>query len=63
MSRQPVVVRSIQASRLDAAPAFGVMGIPTTYLVDKNGMIVRQAVGGRDYDSPAIRQVIEALMR
>ena len=47
----------------EVAHAFGVMGIPTTYLIDKQGLIVRQAVGGRDYDSPAIRQVIEALMR
>ncbi|WP_232054333.1 peroxiredoxin [Thiomonas sp. OC7] len=45
------------------AHAFGVMDIPTTYLIDKQGLIVRQAVGGRDYDSPAIRQTIEALMR
>jgi hypothetical protein len=57
------VARSIQASRLDAAPAFGVMGIPTTYLIDKQGRIVRQAVGGREYSTPAVRQLIEALMR
>ncbi|WP_298294000.1 TlpA disulfide reductase family protein [Thiomonas sp.] len=47
----------------EAAHAFGVVGIPTTYLLDKQGRIVRQAVGGRDYDSPAIRQIIDALMR
>ncbi|WP_231480585.1 TlpA disulfide reductase family protein [Thiomonas sp. FB-Cd] len=45
------------------AHAFGVMGIPTTYLIDKRGLIVRQAVGGRDYNTPQIRQTIEALMR
>ena len=45
------------------AHAFGGMGIPTTYLIDKQGLIVRQAVGGRDYTRPEIRRVIEDLMR
>lgn len=46
-----------------AAHAFGVMGIPTTYLIDKQGFIVHQAVGGRDFNSPAIRQTIRKLLR
>jgi thiol-disulfide isomerase/thioredoxin len=50
-------------AKSEAAHAFGVMGIPTTYLIDKQGFIVRQAVGGRDYTNPEIRRVIEALMR
>lgn len=45
-----------------AAHAFGVMGIPTSYLIDPHGNIVRQAVGGRDFDTPAMRQLIESLM-
>jgi len=50
-------------AKSEAANAFGVMGIPTTYLIDKQGFIVRQAVGGRDYTNPEIRRIIEELMR
>lgn len=46
-----------------AAHAFGVMGIPTSYLIDKKGFIVRKATGGRDFNSPAIRKTIQELMR
>ncbi|NNM63460.1 MAG: TlpA family protein disulfide reductase [Burkholderiales bacterium] len=49
-------------SKSAVAHAFGVMGIPTSYLVDPHGKIVRQAVGGRDFDTAAMRRVIEQLM-
>jgi len=49
-------------SKSAVAHAFGVMGIPTSYLIDPRGNIVRQAVGGRDFDTPAMRQLIESLM-
>ncbi len=49
-------------SKSAAAHAFGVMGIPTSYLIDPRGDIVRQAVGGRDFDAVAMRRVIERLM-
>jgi thiol-disulfide isomerase/thioredoxin len=49
-------------SKSVVAHAFGVMGIPTSYLIDPRGKIVRQAVGGRDFNTPAMRQLIENLM-
>jgi thiol-disulfide isomerase/thioredoxin len=45
------------------AHAFGVMGIPSTYLIDKQGRIVAQAIGGRDYDSAAMRTLLDRLMK
>lgn len=45
------------------ADAFKVEGIPTTYLVDKAGKIAYKAVGGRDYASPAIRDIVVKLMK
>ena len=44
------------------AHAFGVMGIPSTYLIDKQGRIVAQAIGGRDYDSAAMRSLLNRLL-
>ncbi|MDE2119676.1 MAG: TlpA family protein disulfide reductase [Betaproteobacteria bacterium] len=45
-------------ARSQAAHAFGVMGIPTSYLIDPQGRIVAQAIGGRDYDSAAMRRLL-----
>jgi len=46
-----------------AANAFHVQGIPTTYLVDKAGKIAYKAVGGRNYASPDIRDIVVKLMK
>ena len=45
------------------ANAFNVQGIPTTYIVDKAGKIAYKAVGGRDYASPDIRDIVVKLMK
>ncbi|WP_081858140.1 TlpA disulfide reductase family protein [Thiomonas sp. FB-Cd] len=45
------------------AHAFDVMGIPSTFLIDEQGRIVAKAIGGRDYDSAAMRSLVERLMR
>jgi peroxiredoxin len=39
---------------------WGVPGLPTTYLLDPQGLIVAAAVGERDWDSPAM---VEAIRR
>lgn len=45
------------------AQAFGVMGIPSTFLIDRQGHIVAKAIGGRSYDSAAMRSLVDRLMR
>lgn len=40
-----------------------VKGLPTTFVVDKRGRIAYGAVGGREFDSPAIVDQIRALLR
>lgn len=42
--------------------AYGVKGLPTTVLVDREGNIVYRAVGGRDFDHPEVKGLIRALM-
>jgi thiol-disulfide isomerase/thioredoxin len=42
--------------------AWGVAGLPTTFLVDKQGRIVASAIGGREFDHPEIIRAIRELL-
>ncbi len=37
---------------------WGVKGLPTTFVVDRNGFVVFRAVGGREFDHPEIQRVV-----
>lgn len=41
---------------------YGVYGIPTTFLVDKSGVIVKKEVGARDWFTPEVKAEIERLI-
>lgn len=41
--------------------AFGVQGLPSTYILDKQGRIVFRAKGGRDFDHAEIERKIKSL--
>jgi len=41
--------------------SFASQGIPTTYLLDKNGRIIAGIVGSRDYDDPALVSLLKRL--
>ena len=43
--------------------AFRVQGLPTSYLIDKKGNIRYRAIGGREFDHPAVEQQITDLMQ
>lgn len=40
-----------------------VLGIPTTFVLDRDGRVVYRAVGGREWDDPELLETIRALMR
>lgn len=42
--------------------AFGVKGLPTSFLLDRDGRVVYRAVGGREFDHPEILQLIRELL-
>ena len=42
--------------------AYGVRGLPTTYLIDKQGKVRYRAVGGRDFHHPEVVQIIKQLI-
>lgn len=45
-----------------ALQAFGVNGLPTTLVLDREGRIVYKALGGRQFDDPAIVATLRALI-
>lgn len=45
----------------DAMAAFEVKGLPTTFILNRQGQIVYRAVGGRKFDDPGIIATLEAL--
>lgn len=42
--------------------AYSVRGLPTTYLIDKQGNIRYRAVGGRDFNHPEVVKIINQLI-
>ena len=47
----------------EVSKIFGVKGLPTTLLIDKQGFVVYRAIGGRDFDHPEVQKIIRELLR
>jgi peroxiredoxin len=41
---------------------FGVAGLPTTFVIDRDGRIQRKVLGAREWDDPALAAEIESLL-
>lgn len=41
---------------------YGVWGTPTTYFINRRGQLVGHAIGPRDWESPAARRFVLALL-
>jgi AhpC/TSA family len=52
----------LDASGDTTGRVYGVFGPPTAYFVDRRGNLIGRVVGPRDWDSPAGRKFIEALL-
>jgi peroxiredoxin len=42
---------------------YEVSGIPTTFLINPKGVIVKKVVGGRDWDTPEVAATLTSLMK
>jgi len=49
-------------SNSEVSQQFAVRGLPTTYLIDKNGYIRYRAVGGREFDHAEVIKTIKQLI-
>ena len=50
-------------SRSQAMQSWKIAGLPTTYVVDKKGRVVGNAIGGREFDHPEMVRTIRALLK
>lgn len=50
-------------TRSRSMQAWKVAGLPTTFLVDKQGRVVASAIGGREFDHPEIVKTVGELVR
>jgi thiol-disulfide isomerase/thioredoxin len=41
---------------------YGIRGIPTTFIIDREGNIIASAVGGRDWNTQAVVEALELLI-
>lgn len=46
-----------------AAKTYGITGVPETFVIDKNGIIVKKVIGGLDWSSPEVIAFLEGLMK
>lgn len=46
-----------------AAAAYGLTGVPETFVIDKNGVIAKKIIGGLDWASPEVVGFLEDLMK
>jgi len=46
----------------EAMRKWPVQGLPTSFVIDKQGRVALRAVGGRDFDGPAVTAQIKALL-
>jgi thiol-disulfide isomerase/thioredoxin len=46
-----------------SAKSYGITGVPETFIIDKQGILVKKIIGGSAWDSPEAVSFIEGLMK
>jgi len=46
-----------------AAKAYGITGVPETYIIDKNGLLIKKVIGPMTWDSPEVIAFLEERMK
>lgn len=62
LGETPVTYRVIHDRGAKVARSYGVLPIPVTFLINRQGVIVKRYAGGRDWLSPEITGEIERLL-
>lgn len=47
----------------NASKQYGITGVPETFVIDKQGVIVKKVIGGLAWDSPEVASFLEGLMK
>ena len=46
-----------------SAKSYGITGVPESFIIDKQGILVKKVIGGTAWDSPASVSFLEGLMK
>lgn len=62
MDKKGYTMPALLDADMETARAFGARGVPSTFVVDRQGMVVAQG-GALEVDSPAMKAYIEELLK
>lgn len=62
MEKEGYTIPALLDAEMATARAFGARGVPSTFVVDRRGMVVAQG-GSLDVDSPQVKAYIEDLLK
>jgi len=62
MEKKGYTVPSLLDAKMEIARAFGARGVPSTFVVDRQGQVIAQG-GSMDVDSPEMKAYIESLLK
>ena len=63
MRRNNYSMPALLDSRMQTLSRMGVMGIPATFIVDRQGKVVARGAGQVDFDAPEFRDYVERLAK
>ena len=46
-----------------AAKTYGITGVPETFIINKNGIVVKKIIGPLEWDSPDVTAFLEGLLK
>jgi len=47
----------------DSTKSYGITGVPESFIIDKQGILVKKVIGGMSWDSPEVAAFLEGLMK
>lgn len=62
MAEHGFTMPALADAKMETARQFGARGVPTTFIVDRQGLIVASGYGRIDFDAPAFRTYLRALL-
>jgi peroxiredoxin len=62
MEKKGYTIPALLDADMEVARAFGARGVPSTFVVDRQGHVVAQG-GAMDVDSPEMKAYIESLLK
>jgi|SwirhirootsSR2_FD_contig_41_857419_length_1702_multi_4_in_0_out_0_4 peroxiredoxin len=62
MAKNGFTMPALADAKMETARRFGARGVPTTFIVNRQGLIVASGYGSINFDDPAFRTYLRALL-